>query len=154
VPRSALVVCCKAVCAAACAILCIALCVSECASCGFELDGFHIPTLTLMLVMYATKVCLQSLGFGELVFSYVCMRERLSQQHDSAVVVCKLSLSALRHMLPYGLCFFCWLQEGRNLLAGHTQQPSEPDCRRPTAPMVCVVCPALIVLLTTREQRV
>jgi hypothetical protein len=30
--------------------------------------------------------------------------------------------------------FFCWLQGGRNLLAGHTQQPSELDCRRPTAP--------------------
>jgi hypothetical protein len=29
---------------------------------------------------------------------------------------------------------FCWLQGGQNLLDGHTQQPSEPDCRRPTAP--------------------
>jgi hypothetical protein len=29
---------------------------------------------------------------------------------------------------------FCWLQGGQNLLAGHTQQPSELDCQRPTAP--------------------
>jgi hypothetical protein len=30
--------------------------------------------------------------------------------------------------------FFRWLQGGRNLLAGHTLQSSELDCRRPAAP--------------------
>jgi hypothetical protein len=29
--------------------------------------------------------------------------------------------------------FFLLVTRGQNLLAGHTQQPSEPDCRRPTA---------------------
>jgi hypothetical protein len=33
------------------------------------------------------------------------------------------------------LCtFFLWSQWGQTLVAGHTQQPSEPDCQRPTAP--------------------
>jgi hypothetical protein len=57
-------------------------------------------------------------------------------QHDRVVHPCRFlaDVSYCAVALDMSLIIFCWLQGGQNLLAGHTQQPSEPDCRRPMAP--------------------
>jgi hypothetical protein len=68
-------------------------------------------------------------------------RPRLSEPGDRATSPVSNKLSGSSYVWDVGGAFlikmnlvFCWLQGGRNLLAGHTLQASKPDCRRPTAP--------------------
>jgi hypothetical protein len=58
-----------------------------------------------------------------------------------AVVRCQVCAQLYRHAIiiiinctDMPCVFFVGYKGGHNLLAGHTQQPSGPDCRRPTAP--------------------